>query len=359
MATFPIEQPLALVSRSRKDRWLGGVCAGLARGRGINPAWIRGAFVVAALFAGLGALAYIACWLVIPQEGAELGSESSRWLVRLAKACAACLALLMLAGLAAVATLFGFGWVAGALAAGVLLVVLLTWPRLGPAWALLPLAAVALPTAAVAASGVQFVASAGHVTIAPRALAPGGLATFRAGLGTTLVDLRHTSLPTTGTLNVRVEGGVRRTIVALPHDTCVHVDLAYSVAPFWGQVASLLAGRPEAPGVVLFGNYLPGRSGARRLITALPGPVLKLDFTSAGGSLYVRDYPDTVDPDLSPNWPGYPVIPEARPDVRGIAKGAARSELRAWQVRHAAEVSSQQLVDFNLSGPCATRVAPG
>ncbi len=124
-------------------------------------------------------------------------------------------------------------------------------------------------------------------------------------------------------------------------------------------MASLVAGRPEAPGVVLFGDYLPGRSGARRLTTALVGPTLKLDFTSAGGSLYVRDYPDGVDPDASPNWPGYPVIPEARPSVRGLPRPVARSELRAWQVRHAAEVSSEQLVEFNVSGPCATSVGAG
>jgi signal transduction histidine kinase len=238
----------------------------------------------------------------------------------LAKACATCLAVVALAVLAATATLFGFGWIVVALGGATLLAVLASWPRLGPAWALLPLAGIALPAVAVAGIGTELSTNVGHVTVAPRALQPGGVATFRAGLGTLLVDLRHTELPATGTLNVRVQGGVRRTIVALPHDRCVHVELTYSVQPFWSQVASLVAGHGPASGVVVFGDYLPGRSGAREVTSRAPGPVLKLHVSSAGGSVFVRDYPDTVVPDDVPNWPGYPVHPEPRPDVRGLPK---------------------------------------
>jgi phage shock protein PspC (stress-responsive transcriptional regulator) len=358
MATFHIEQPLRPLSRSRTDRWLGGVCGGLARGRGVHPGWVRAAFVAGALVAGVGVLVYLACWLIIPQEGEAPGEGSSGWLVALAKACATCLGLAMLAALAATATLFGFGWIAVALTAAILLAVLVAWPRLGPAWALLPIAAVALPSVAVAASGVGFSANVAHVTIDPGALAPAGVVTFRAGLGGMLVDLRHTSLPASGTLDVRVQGGVRRTIVALPHDRCVHVELTYSVQPFWSHVASLVAGHSPAPGVVVFGDYLPGRSGSRRLSSPAPGPVLKLHLTSAGGSLYVRDYPDTVDPDLEPAWPGYAVHPEPPPNVRGLSKRQARFEVRAWRVRHDAEVRSQRLVAQAIPGPCAFAGVP-
>jgi phage shock protein PspC (stress-responsive transcriptional regulator) len=358
MATFEIEQPLRLVSRSRDDRWLGGVCAGLGRARGIHPAWIRAAFFLGALIGGIGALVYLACWLIIPQEGEAPGEGSSSWLVGLAKACATCLGLATLAVLAATATLFGLGWIAVALAAATLVAVLTAWPRLGPAWALLPIAGIALPSVAVAAAGVELATNAGHVTVAPRALAPGGVATFRAGLGTLLVDLRHTSLPATGTLNVRVQGGVRRTIVALPSDRCMQVELTYSVRPFWSEVASLVAGHLPATGVVVFGEYLPGRSGNRRLTSPVPGPVLKLHLTSAGGSLYVRDYPDTVDPDVEPGWPGYAVHPEPPPNVRGLSKRGARIEVRAWRVRHAAEVRAQRLVSQAIPGPCAFAGVP-
>jgi hypothetical protein len=200
---------------------------------------------------------------------------------------------------------------------------------------------------------VQLSTNAGHVTVAPRALAPGGVATFRAGLGTLLVDLRRTQLPASGTLNVRVQGGVRRTIVALPHNQCVDIELTYSVKPFWSQVASLVAGHAPAPGVVVFGDLLPGGSGSRRLTSPAPTAVLRLNLTSAGGSLYVRDYPDTVDPDASPNWPGYPVYPEPPPNVRGLSKGLAHDELRFWRARHTAEARAQQVVAQDMPGPCA------
>ncbi len=357
MATFRIDPPPPMVSRSR-DGWFGGVCAGLGRARGIHPAWIRAAFVVGGLIAGAGVLVYLACWLIIPQDGEEPGASSSRWLVTLAKACATCLGLVTLAVLAATATLFGFGWIAVALAAATLLGVLVSWPRLGPAWALLPLAGIALPAAAVAASGTQLTTNPGHETVAPRALAPGGVATFRAGLGTLLVDLRHTGLPVTGTLNVRVQGGVRRTIVALPHDRCVHVELSYSIHPFWSHVASLVAGYGPTTGVAVFGAYLPGLSGTRDLTSRTPGPVLKLHLSTAGGSVYVRDYPDTVDPDDAPDWPGFPVDPEPRPSVHGLSKKLARYELRSWRTRHAAELREHEFVALNMPGPCATPAVP-
>jgi phage shock protein PspC (stress-responsive transcriptional regulator) len=358
MATFRIEQPLTLVSRPHSGRWLGGVCAGLGRARGIHPAWIRAGFVIGGLIAGVGLLAYLACWLIIPVEGEEPGVGSSGWLVALAKACAACLGLVTLAVLAASATLFGLGWIAILLAAAALLVVLVAWPRLGPAWALLPIAGIALPAVAVAAGGVQLVPNTGPVTVAPRALAPGGVATFRAGLGTFLVDLRRTALPATGTLDVRVQGGIRRTIVALPHDRCVHVEVTYAIHPFWSEMATVVAGRSPTEDVVVFGNYLSGRSGRRDLSSPTPGPVLKLHLTSAGGSLYLRDYPDDVYPDDVPDWPGYPVTPEPRPNLRGLSKRLARYELHAWRIRHAAQVREQRFVAQNMWGPCATTSGP-
>ena len=353
MATFPEDPPLRTLSRSRGSRWLGGVCAGLARGLGIRPGWIRAAFVLGALVAGAGILVYLACWLIIPEEGEQPGDPSSRWLVGAARVCAVCLGVAALAALAALATLFGFGGVAVALAASVLIVVLVAWPRLGPAWALLPVAAIALPAAAVAASGVELATDAGHVTVAPRTLAPGGRATFRAGLGTLLVDLRRTAMPATGTLDVRVQGGVRRTIVALPEDRCVHVELHYAVKPFWAQVAAQFVGHEPTSEIVGFGAYLPPWRGTADNASPIAGPVLKLDFTSAGGGLYIRDYPVSVDPETEPNWPGFLGAPELRPNVRGLPRRLAKYELSAWRVRHAAEVRSDRLVRSLMGGPCA------
>ncbi len=347
------ERPL---SRSRDGKWLTGVCAGLARGAGISPAWIRAAFVAGALIGGLGVLVYLVCSLIIPQEGEQPGDLSSGWIVALAKACAACVGIAALGVLAATATLFGFGWISAALVAVVLVGVLVIWPRLAPAWALLPIAAIALPSAAVAASGVQLVAQPGHETIAPSALGTNGVATFRAGLGTTLIDLRHTALPASGVIPIRVQGGVRRTIVALPVDRCVRVQLSYRIQPLLAQLAAQFHGHEPFDGVVGFGRFLWPRSGVATYGGSATGPVLKIDFTSTGGSLYVRDYSDSVDPDAVPYWPGYPVYPEARPNTRGLSKHLARSEVDSWRARHAAEVRSQGLIDALMLGPCVANV---
>jgi hypothetical protein len=102
--------------------------------------------------------------------------------------------------------------------------------------------------------------------------------------------------------------------------------------------------------------HIRALSGARAGRGFYPGRglVLRIDFTSAGGSLYVRDYPDSVDPDVHPDWPGYRVFPERRPDTTGVPKRAARKLIRAWRVRRRAEVRSQRLVDSLMPGPCAT-----
>jgi phage shock protein C len=56
--------------RSRKDRKIAGVCGGLAEYFGIDPVIPRIALLVLVLGAGVGLLAYIICWIVIPMEPA-------------------------------------------------------------------------------------------------------------------------------------------------------------------------------------------------------------------------------------------------------------------------------------------------
>ena len=60
--------------RSRVDRRVAGVCGGLAAYFGIDPVIPRLIWVVFALAAGMGVLAYIICWLVIPMEPAATTS---------------------------------------------------------------------------------------------------------------------------------------------------------------------------------------------------------------------------------------------------------------------------------------------
>jgi signal transduction histidine kinase/phage shock protein PspC (stress-responsive transcriptional regulator) len=53
-------------ARSAEDRYLAGVCGGLAEHLGVPVTWVRGAFVVATLLHGIGVLLYAGLWLTLP-----------------------------------------------------------------------------------------------------------------------------------------------------------------------------------------------------------------------------------------------------------------------------------------------------
>ena len=54
--------------RSRSDKWLGGVCAGLAEVSGLEV-WIwRLMFAVLAMFGGTGLVVYLLLWIFVPLE---------------------------------------------------------------------------------------------------------------------------------------------------------------------------------------------------------------------------------------------------------------------------------------------------
>jgi len=63
--------PTPRVRRSRRDRVLGGVCGGLGEYLGVDPVLIRIVAVVLTLSAGIGVLAYVVAWIVIPEAGEE------------------------------------------------------------------------------------------------------------------------------------------------------------------------------------------------------------------------------------------------------------------------------------------------
>jgi phage shock protein PspC (stress-responsive transcriptional regulator) len=352
----PAPRQPASLSRAARGRWVGGVCAGLARLRGLPVASLRLVFVAAALVGGLGILVYLACWIIIPAEGDE-GARGPREIVALAKACACGVGLASLGALAAAGTVFGFGWAVLVLAAVVLVASLVCWPRVGAAWTLLPVAALALPAVALAAGGVHLATQMGDTAVAPRTLADVPRAGYRSGLGTLLVDLRRTTLPAAGETPLRIDAGVGRTIVALPHDRCVHVDVRYRVQDFAARAASLLSGRPLPDRVVaVFGRQQYGGTGELAAgDERTTGPTLAIDFTSAGGGLYVRDYPDDTDPRVSPDWPGFEVTPEERPDVTGLRRKAARRLVRAWRERRDAQVRDARRVAVLMYGPCSAR----
>lgn len=72
----PSAAALNRLRRSRGDRWLGGVCAGLAELTG-NVAWAwRLGFVLLVMCAGTGMLVYLLLWLLVPlEDGSVPGSR--------------------------------------------------------------------------------------------------------------------------------------------------------------------------------------------------------------------------------------------------------------------------------------------
>ena len=56
------------LTRPRSGRWIGGVCAGLARRLDMKPWQVRLLFVLSCLLPGPQILIYIALWIIVPAE---------------------------------------------------------------------------------------------------------------------------------------------------------------------------------------------------------------------------------------------------------------------------------------------------
>jgi phage shock protein PspC (stress-responsive transcriptional regulator) len=52
--------------RSRNDRMISGVCAGIGEYFGVDPTLVRLAFVLMALLGGPGIILYFILWIIIP-----------------------------------------------------------------------------------------------------------------------------------------------------------------------------------------------------------------------------------------------------------------------------------------------------
>jgi phage shock protein PspC (stress-responsive transcriptional regulator) len=69
---------LHALRRSRDDRWLGGVCGGLAPATGL-PAWLwRLVLLLLGLCGGTGVLLYVLLWILVPLDNGvvDLGTGS-------------------------------------------------------------------------------------------------------------------------------------------------------------------------------------------------------------------------------------------------------------------------------------------
>ena len=56
--------------RSRSDRWLAGVCGGVARATGVAAWFWRLLVAILAMFGGAGVLIYVLLWIFVPGEDA-------------------------------------------------------------------------------------------------------------------------------------------------------------------------------------------------------------------------------------------------------------------------------------------------
>jgi len=65
----PAVNAINRLRRSRGDRWIGGVCGGVAAITGVES-WIWRLILVAlAFFGGTGVLLYLLLWIFVPDEG--------------------------------------------------------------------------------------------------------------------------------------------------------------------------------------------------------------------------------------------------------------------------------------------------
>ena len=70
------QAPPRRLTRSADDRWLGGVCGGLAEYTGLDPVIFRVVVAVATILGGAGLAAYLVAWLVIPAADGDSHAES-------------------------------------------------------------------------------------------------------------------------------------------------------------------------------------------------------------------------------------------------------------------------------------------
>ncbi len=62
-------KPIKRLYRSRDDKVLGGVCAGIANYFEVDPVLVRLLWVIFTLVSmGLGIIAYIIAWIIVPEE---------------------------------------------------------------------------------------------------------------------------------------------------------------------------------------------------------------------------------------------------------------------------------------------------
>lgn len=72
----PSSRPSFGFRRSVGDRWIAGVCGGIAARTGLDVNLVRVLAVLLAVFGHLvGLIAYLAAWALVPEEGTDGGTD--------------------------------------------------------------------------------------------------------------------------------------------------------------------------------------------------------------------------------------------------------------------------------------------
>jgi phage shock protein PspC (stress-responsive transcriptional regulator) len=277
---IPPQEPRRLV-RVKEGRVLGGVAAGLGRYFNLDPIIFRIGAIVLVLVGGAGLVAYLAAWLLIPDEDArgEPAEGRNRWLViggvilllcvswpfllggglliagfgiplavlvvagvlvwwfvsgegpagsagEVAKRAGLGLLILLVCGLVAI----GGGWAAAAggetvvaIAVIVAGAAILAGAFLRPVrWLILPAVSVALAAGIVSAAGLDLHGGVGDRDYRPTTAAELSDG-YQLGVGQLVVDLRHADLPR-GDVPLKVRLGIGETRVLVPKNVCVATD---------------------------------------------------------------------------------------------------------------------------------------
>jgi phage shock protein PspC (stress-responsive transcriptional regulator) len=63
------------VRRRTDDKWIGGVCSGLADRLGIDPVIVRAAVVLLSILGGVGVTVYLVAWALLPNDQDQIAAE--------------------------------------------------------------------------------------------------------------------------------------------------------------------------------------------------------------------------------------------------------------------------------------------
>jgi phage shock protein PspC (stress-responsive transcriptional regulator) len=229
-------QPRRLL-RSREERVIAGVAAGLGRYLNVDPVIVRLALIVLALLGGAGIAAYLVAWVVVPVEG-EDGKPHYVWgepnLPRVLSWIGIGLAIVVGSVVLAVGSAIAAGLGSGAVVAGMVILIgallAVSAVRGGMRWLAFPALVIAIPLGIVSAAGIKLDGGVGDRTIRPATLV-GLPAQYRLGMGRLEVDLRDANWSHGQRVGLDVRLGLGQLVVVVPHGVCVdastHVGAGY------------------------------------------------------------------------------------------------------------------------------------